>query len=522
MQLTRGAAFLVHLLGLTLFGVHSLHDLVEETGLRRYATARKLQQQSDTAWSLIQDHIYEISAEAIDEKGLEWILRKITLGPVGDTDPSDVQNEEDIEHVHHETHDDDYHDHHDDGTEEDVEAEHQHEDEHDEHQEGHSAHNEDGQKAIPYVVRVDHLIATYGSNGRLTRLQFQQASLEIIHCLIDERCRFDVQDGVHAQHQHDGHDPAPDSLKFALLTVLLFWAVFGGMLPLLFRHVHVSAYERCLGLMNAFAGGVFLSTAFTHLLPHAIEEAGAFETGRFPMEYFLMMVGFFAVLFFERVLFDKRDHGCRPAQDPNHLDATNFTECPVITAGIYEPEAEQEPKDRTQEEVDAEAGEGESEGVRLWDIRLELISLASVSLHALLAGLTLGMQDERAGVLLLFWTIFSHKSVVAFSLGAKFMRAGVSIQQFLLLTIVFSLVTPVGGLIGIALKNLSTVMEVTLNCISTGAFVYMGTIDVVLDEMTSPSTEDLSQKRVSKFAAMFVGVLSISLLTMTTGDDHGH
>lgn len=42
--------------------------------------------------------------------------------------------------------------------------------------------------------------------------------------------------------------------------------------------------------MNSFAGGVFLATCLTHLLPHAIEESVAFDSGRFPLQYFLIMV----------------------------------------------------------------------------------------------------------------------------------------------------------------------------------------------------------------------------------------
>jgi len=452
-----------------------------------HVTSRKLLSSGDAAWLLILEHVSGSLTENIDESKLDEILRSLTSA----NSQLEVQEEPD-----------DGHDDHDHGAEEEEEDH----DGHDHDVEDESLHvDEHDSSSLPHVVTSQYLLTEYGSNGTLSQQQFQSASLEIIHCLMDANCTLTTPlDEQHDLHDHGDEDAASDGLKLILATVIFAWAVFGGMMPLVLRRINLQVYTKYLGVMNSFAGGVFLATAFTHLLPHAIEEAVAFDTGRFPMEYFLIMMGYFLILLFERVLFaDHHDH-----HDAEQPSSTN------------NPEAKH----------DVESpGNGPVAwmGVSMWDIRMELIALACVSLHSLLAGITLGMQDDEEGATLLFWTIFSHKSVMAFSLASKFMRAGVSKSQFVFLTIVFSLVTPVGALMGIAMKNSSAEMEATFNCISTGAFIYMGTIHVVLDEMTSNVTDaaSISQKRSLKFVAMMIGVLTISLLGMTVGGhnhDHGH
>ena len=57
-------------------------------------------------------------------------------------------------------------------------------------------------------------------------------------------------------------------LKIALIFIL-FAIVFAGLIPAFSKSCHRNKVS--LSLMNCFAGGTFLSMAFMHILPEAVE-----------------------------------------------------------------------------------------------------------------------------------------------------------------------------------------------------------------------------------------------------------
>ena len=88
------------------------------------------------------------------------------------------------------------------------------------------------------------------------------------------------------------------------------WAMLGGLLPLAFRRMMANShFNRILSGMYAFGGGVFLATAFTHLLPHALESLGGTSLEKnangYPIAHAIVLMGYFAVLFLEKVVFPK-------------------------------------------------------------------------------------------------------------------------------------------------------------------------------------------------------------------------
>ena len=89
------------------------------------------------------------------------------------------------------------------------------------------------------------------------------------------------------------------------------------------------------------------------------------------------------------------------------------------------------------------------------------------------------VQEKRSETWLLFWAIFAHKLVMSFSLVAKFLAANVSNVQTILLLTLFSLVTPVGTLVGsYALESAGGSAVTVMHCLTVGAFLYIGTVDV--------------------------------------------
>lgn len=70
---------------------------------------------------------------------------------------------------------------------------------------------------------------------------------------------------------HHGRETTVDELtglKIALIFIL-FGIVFTGLIPAFSKSCHRNKVS--LSLMNCFAGGTFLSMAFMHILPEAVE-----------------------------------------------------------------------------------------------------------------------------------------------------------------------------------------------------------------------------------------------------------
>lgn len=74
-----------------------------------------------------------------------------------------------------------------------------------------------------------------------------------------------------------------------------------------------------------------------------------------------------------------------------------------------------------------------------------LFVIIALSLHEILEGLAVGLQNDQAGVLQLFAAVASHKFVISFCVGLELSTSGVSVLIHTIYICVFSLVTPLGN-----------------------------------------------------------------------------
>ena len=109
------------------------------------------------------------------------------------------------------------------------------------------------------------------------------------------------------------------------------------------------------------------------------------------------------------------------------------------------------------------------------------IILFAISLHAVLAGVSLGVQHERESIIALTTAICSHKAPAAFSIGAKFIKEGLTRLESVALIILFACVTPLGIVIGIAADQAGGLTLLILEGLSAGTFLYIGATEVSTD-----------------------------------------
>ena len=117
----------------------------------------------------------------------------------------------------------------------------------------------------------------------------------------------------------------------------------------------------------------------------------------------------------------------------------------------------------------------------------------AISLHAVLAGVSLGMQGSTSRVAAVAVAICSHKGPAAFSVGSKFLRSGLPTSQVVALVLAFTLVTPFGIVVGILSGGASPIAKLVLEGLGCGTFLYIGATEISSDEfeMTARACDEM-------------------------------
>ena len=117
---------------------------------------------------------------------------------------------------------------------------------------------------------------------------------------------------------------------------------------------------------------------------------------------------------------------------------------------------------------------------------------APLSIHSLIAGLTLGISSAAgAGVLLI--AILAHKGAAGFALGSTFQEAAVPPRTRIPALLVFVGSTPLGVILGgVAVETFGEgggAAEAWFKAIAAGTFLYIATLDIVREEFFPGGTE---------------------------------
>lgn len=203
--------------------------------------------------------------------------------------------------------------------------------------------------------------------------------------------------------------------------------------------------SRLVAFGNSFAGGVLLAAGLVHLLGDAAAGfASAYPDLDYPAAYAIATAAFLAVLGLERVV-------------PTAIESGRGGEDPESAAMIS-------------------AGDGGGFAPYLL--------LLTLSIHSLIAGLTLGLSSA-AGLGVLLVAILAHKGAAGFALGSTFRTAGVAARTRVPALLVFVGSTPAGVLLGGAVGSLlgdDSAAEAWFKAIAAGTFLYIATLDIVREE----------------------------------------
>lgn len=347
----------------------------------------------------------------------------------------------------------------------------------------------------------------------------------------------------------------------AFFGILMVEMVFGAV-PLLMRRFIRSTHlrDRLLSLGNAFAGGLFLAGGFVHLLREA-EETFAHELGadwEIPFGVILCPVGFGLAFFVEKVLFLRDPVAVTVASLPSEKQPFSIDETPAEQYGSVVVPKDQEaghahehtpPPHHHHHPGHAHGhhhhhapvhhdhahehhhhhhhGHGHHDHHHhdlVLDDRqalLPYILIAVLSLHSIIAGVALGIQQDFNVALSIFVALISHKWIEAFALGVSLLKAGKQGLSFFKFLMLFAIMCPLGILLGSGLYTAvagSTAGELTtavLTAIASGTFVYVAIVDILLEEFQT------ARDKYIKFLLAVVGFAAMASLLFAFDHDHG-
>jgi len=96
--------------------------------------------------------------------------------------------------------------------------------------------------------------------------------------------------------------------------------------------------------------------------------------------------------------------------------------------------------------------------------------ILALSVHACFEGIALGLQKNVSKILYMFLAISFHKWVESLSIGINLSKSNIDKNYFLKFIILFSLMTPLGIIIGILFSGFSEIIEAIFLSISAGKF----------------------------------------------------
>jgi zinc transporter 1/2/3 len=261
------------------------------------------------------------------------------------------------------------------------------------------------------------------------------------------------------------------------MFIVAFVAFVGGVVPM------KRASPSLLSLGNAFSGGVFLAAGFLHMLAESVEGFSEIKKDSvFPYAYFWCVIGILIPLFLEKVLLQQRshEHGVPVLLESAMTSSNSSTVGPLapnttsVTATLSSPIASKR-------------------------FLASILLVVTLSLHALIEGLALGIEDTVADATTILIAILAHKFFAGFALGVSLVKGNLGTRRILQFVALVSLTTPSGIALGLLLsgtfKNLlRSVLSEAITAVAAGTFIYVALFEVIQEELGNNNTEGEQHK----------------------------
>ena len=123
-------------------------------------------------------------------------------------------------------------------------------------------------------------------------------------------------------------------------------------------------------------------------------------------------------------------------------------------------------------------------------------------------------EIEQAGQLAA--GVIIHKTAAAISLGGAFARTDYTLGEIAALIGLFSILAPIGVVIGMAAAETNLLIDTVFVCVSGGTFIYVACSEIIVAEF------DRGSHQWAKMVLVIVGGMTIIGLWFMGGHNHNH
>ena len=339
-------------------------------------------------------------------------------------------------------------------------------------------------------------------------------------------------------------------LQIGSIFVIFAMGFIFGMLPLWIKSCRENS--NILSIINTFSGGIFLGLGLFHQLPEANEmlEDNTIQK-HYPFTYLLAFITYSLILFIEKVATDahnisdthhqqneenkkeekKSNSSFEGKQNniQNNIEKNNNEIAQIILKANNEENNEKKLEETNKdyinnilqtEENNINSNKENFQEVKVYsqiknEIKKEdkkekvgfkgllqpIILLCAIGFHGLFAGISIGIGEKLNDTLIIIIAILAHKWAAALSLGVTFIKLFVPNKQFYILIIIFALITPVGTVIGLIVKQSSNeFVEAIFLSVSSGTFFYLSMSEILVEEF------EKKENKYIKFTVFFVAI----------------
>ncbi|KMT00841.1 hypothetical protein BVRB_9g221160 [Beta vulgaris subsp. vulgaris] len=290
--------------------------------------------------------------------------------------------------------------------------------------------------------------------------------------------------------EHEGHaheeeviDKRVLKYKVGAIFAILGAGGAGVFLPILGKNVAALRPERgAFFLVKAFAAGVILCTAFIHILPEAFENLtnpclGENSTiGSFPFTGLFAMLGALVTLLMDSLATRHFRKGDDEAKDVHHH---------VHGSGSHVPEG--------LDKVDL---------IR-YRVTSQVLEMG-IAVHSVIIGITVGTAESLDVIKPLMIALCFHQFFEGVGLGGCLVQAAFKSVSTLFMALFFSITTPVGIAIGIAIANTydgtsptGLIVRGVMDSFAAGILIYMALVDLL--------AQDFMNAKLQKNGRIFFG-----------------
>uniref|UniRef100_A0A383WMG0 Zinc/iron permease n=1 Tax=Tetradesmus obliquus TaxID=3088 RepID=A0A383WMG0_TETOB len=330
-------------------------------------------------------------------------------------------------------------------------------------------------------------------------------------------------------------------LRIAACFVILAGALLLGMPTLLLKQFQ-DPDATVPRLLRGFAGGVIVALALVHIIPSAVGELNSLMT--FPVGGCAILFGIIALVLIDNTMTALLAPPAYKQHIRDGLESNNKNNKQPHqhhhSAAATDPS---DPKHAVAVQRDVEAATAAQSsnhvhqcmrtlGASSWlasgskpasNVR-QYVTAYSMELgcifHSVIIGVGLGVLTEsRSLIVTLMVALAVHQGLEALALGSVLALTSFSFIKKLAMLLMYSITTPIGIAIGIALSSsydprsvTSRAVQGTLNGVSGGMLLYIGMFQLIAEEFSREDMLVRPRLRLGMYGALCLGAASMCIL----------